>query len=301
MSDKQPGSLMAKQPSDPLISKREARIPASLSGIGPEPALREVGVGAFPGKEVGDHEATTRKVTNLQENLVTPATPTGASVSAGPWRFQIWHAVVVAVVIAGGIVLAAWLRKGTSTTSKVESVPAAAIPAILPVNLDIKPQPPAQLQPEQLPAPKTIRLEIGVEPKEAMLTLDDALVGNQLVVEAPKDHSIHVLKASAPGFLPFSQKISYSSDVRLVIQLRQARSSVLGLAKPHIGKMAGKSQTPHLEANPAEAVRPPPAPVKPDVKLPPALPQAPEPGANLGHPSPRRTSKQIDEKDPYAR
>jgi hypothetical protein len=209
--------------------------------------------------------------------------------------------VIISAAVAGGIVLATGMGKRSSTTSKAGSASVVAAPVVLPPKLGLEPKLLAPPKPEQpLPAPKTIRLEIGVEPAEAMLTLDGAMMGNRLAVEAPEDQSVHMLHASAPGFLAFSQKIEYSKDVRLRIQLRPIPASARGAGKPHVAKLAARSQASLFEARSAYGVRPAPAPVKMDAKTLSKLPQATEPGVNLGHPSQRRTSKPIDEKDPYA-
>jgi hypothetical protein len=292
---------MAKQLPDVIapLPKPPGRDSSLGGGLSVAPALREVAVGAVPHEEVGEHEATTRKVANPQECSTPPVVPTVPD-AARPRRYQIWHAVVAVVVIVGGIVLVAGVRKRPSST-KTASVPAATPAAVLPATPSVQRDPHAPSQPEPtLPAPGTIHLEIGVEPAEATLTLDDAFVGNRLVVDAPRDLSIHVLKASAPGFLPFSQKFSYASDVRLAIQLRRLRAPAHGTAKLPVAKLAAKSKPLRFEARPLESVRSVSSPVRADAHAPSVQPESAEPGTNLGHPAPRRASKPIDEKDPYA-
>jgi hypothetical protein len=262
--------------------------------------LSKVAVGPVPHREFSVQEATTRKVADLQDALVTTGLPASARVLANLRRYRLWYAVILSAAVAGGIVLATGTRKRAPSTSKSASAP-VAVPVVLPTKLDLESKLLAPPKPEQpLPAPKTIRLEIGVEPAEAMLTLDGASMGHQLAVEAPEDQSVHMLNASAPGFLAFSQKIEYSKDVRLRIQLRPIPASARAAGKPHVAKLAGKSQPSLFEARSAYGVRPAPAPVKMDAKTLSKLPQVTEPGVNLGHPSQRRTSKPIDEKDPYA-
>jgi hypothetical protein len=263
--------------------------------------LIKVAVGPVPHKEFSDQEATTRKVADLQYALATPEMPAVARVLASLRRYRIWYAVILSAAVAGGIVLASGTRKRAPSRSKAASAPVVAVPVVLPTKLVLEPTLLAPPKPEQPPpAPKTIRLEIGVEPAEAMLTLDGASMGHQLAVEAPEDQSVHMVNASAPGFLAFSQKIEYSKDVRLKIQLRPIPASARGAGKPHVAKAEAKSPVSLFEARSAYGVRPAPAPVKMDAKALSKLPQATEPGVNLGHPSQRRTSKPIDEKDPYA-
>jgi hypothetical protein len=266
--------------------------------------LSSVALGPVPRQAFGDHEATTRKVTDPQESAQPPVMAVGTRIFAILKGLQSWHAVVIAVAIAGSIVLAAGMRKRVPLTvspPKTTSVPAVAVPVVLPGKANLLPEPVELPKPEQpLPSRKTVRLEIGVEPAEATLTLDGETVGNQLAIDAPEDQRLHELRASAPGFLGFSQKIGYSSDVHLAIQLRPLRASARAIVKPHIAKSTAKSQARIIGARPVIDVRPSSVSVKMDAKTPFALPETEEPGVNLGHPSQRRTSKPIDEKDPYA-
>jgi len=155
-------------------------------------------------------------------------------------------------------------------------------PAAPPVGANDSPEP----TPSKVPVPvketsaETIRLDIQVEPSEAKLSLDEnAVEGNRLLAEVPKDRIIHVLRASAPGFIPFSQIISFANDVQLNVELRRARGPVHVVARPHPQQVESKPKT--------------------DSKAKPQSSQEEEPGMNMERPAVRRTSKQIDERDPY--
>ncbi|HEX7505578.1 MAG TPA: hypothetical protein VF550_02320 [Polyangia bacterium] len=134
--------------------------------------------------------------------------------------------------------------------------------------------------PHYTPPVQTIRLDIKVEPTEAVLTLDKHVAaGNRLQAEVPKDRSIHVVRASAPGFIPFNQIVTFSSDVHLDIELHRARPPVHGAAKPHPAQI---ESTPKIEFKTA----PQPSPDE-------------EPGMKLERPAAQRAAKHIDERDPY--
>jgi hypothetical protein len=256
-------------------------------------------LGPVPREEFDDQEATTRKVLTPQflQTLVMPAM---ASIRQGLKGVRPWHVVVIAVAMVGGIAVGTGLRKRKAHPPQAALVAAVAAPVVLPKVADLKPVPLEPPNPEQPRAtPKTVRIEVGVEPAEAMLTLDGETAGHQLAIDAPEDEAIHVLRASAPGFLGFSQKIRFSKDAHFAIQLRPLRAPARGAAKPHLAKAMAKSQPPIIEAKPIADERPAPVPVKQVTKTPSALPEPEEPGANLGH-SRRRISMPIYEKDPYA-
>jgi len=130
--------------------------------------------------------------------------------------------------------------------------------------------------------PEVIRLVITADPMQTELSLDgNVLAGHRLNLEVPRDRGIHVVSASAPGYIPFNQQVSFSSDVVLKISLRRAHTPSV-----HQGSKARPVQ---VEASPKNTIRP--AGVAPRPTL--------EPGMNLEGPSIRHNAKPIDERNPY--
>jgi hypothetical protein len=176
----------------------------------------------------------------------------------------------VAVAVVAMVVTAALLMKG-----KRPSTPSA--PPLAPA---------ADSSPRTKAVPEVIRLEISAEPMEAELSLDgNVLAGHWLNLEVPKDRGIHVVSASAPGYVPFNQQVSFSSDVVLNISLRRTHANpVRQVARSRPSQHESKPRN-----NPKSNVRPA------------AVPQSTglEPGMNLDGPSMRPHGKPIDERNPY--
>jgi hypothetical protein len=154
--------------------------------------------------------------------------------------------------------------------------------------------------PQGKASPDVIRLQITAEPVEAELSLDgNVLAGHRLNLEVPKDRGIHVVSASAPGYFPFNQQVSFSNDVVLQINLRRAHGAgARQVSRQRPSRAEAKAQT-------ASKVQPP-APVYIETKpqsitsLPSAraVPRL-EPGMDLEAPATRRGAKSIDERNPY--
>jgi hypothetical protein len=121
---------------------------------------------------------------------------------------------------------------------------------------------------------------------EAKLSLDGNVVaGHALSLKVPRDRGIHVISASAPGYIPFNQQVSFDGDVVLTITLQRSRA---------IPSRPTKSSRPVIAA-PKPKVEIPHAPAPPTVKPSPSV----EPGMNLEGPVLRHNSKAIDERNPY--
>ncbi len=151
----------------------------------------------------------------------------------------------------------------------------AAVPAPVPI---------AGPAPQATAIPEVIRLEITAEPKETELSLDgNVLAGHRLNLQVPKDRSIHVVSASAPGYLPFNQQVSFAGDVVLKINLRRGHSAV--------ARQAPRARAPQSESSRASAEVRAPAPSQ-------AAPRV-EPGMSLEGPVRAPTVKAIDERNPY--
>jgi hypothetical protein len=177
--------------------------------------------------------------------------------------------------------------KGKSTTPPA---PASAVRAQTP-----SPEESPQPQPSAAPAApaaapsarikaatEIIRLEIVAEPKETELSLDGNVVaGHRLNLEVPRDRGIHVVSASAPGYIPFNQQVSFSNDVALKISLHRGHSSPV--------RPAARSRTSPIESSAKSAVRPAAVPTGSGLV----------PGMNLDGPVMRPNAKPIDERNPY--
>lgn len=126
------------------------------------------------------------------------------------------------------------------------------------------------------PATETVELAIAVTPKGAQLSLDGHVVAeNPFNTTVPKDQSTHTISVTAPGFIPHQQQILFSDDLNLAISLR-----------PHHTAIARTRKSNRAPVKEPPLVRPP---------SPPSI----EPGMHLSHSPPRRTARQLDEKDPY--
>ncbi len=278
---------------------RESPSRESISSESPTPAPLGDVTGATPGVDFPTSEAITRKVLDPPKSSPLLWDPNSVDLPAsGPAqalplangaftagqkqlltrRLLIPAAVVVAVTT---VAIGLWKRgQGPVARPPLSAqVPASAASPAKSINM---PDPPPSTVPIPVTAPshETIRLEIQVEPPEAKLTLDERMVAeNRLRAEVPKDRTIHVVRASAPGFIPFSQIVSFTNDVRLNVELRRARTPVQRGAKPHPRQIESESKT--------------------DQKSMPQPNQGEEPGMNMERPALRRASKQIDERDPY--
>ena len=130
--------------------------------------------------------------------------------------------------------------------------------------------------------PEIIRVEITATPVETELSIDGNVVAShRLNLHVPNDRGIHVLSASAPGYVPFNQQVSFSSDVVLNINLRRGHGP--------IARQTTRARPSPFEPRPKVEVRA--APVPSAVRI--------EPGMNLEGPTIRPNAKPIDERNPY--
>jgi len=199
--------------------------------------------------------------------------------------------VAGAAVVVGGIVALVMRGKGGATPAQVSG---AAAPAPAPVELP-PPQPaaipvaPAAVPPPRAKAnPDTIFLGITAEPMEAELSVDgNVMAGHRLNLEVPRDPGIHVVSAAAPGYIPFNQQVSFSSDVFLKISLRRAHTPS--------GHQVTKTRPTPVAPSPTKNNAKPAAAVSPSPTPGPGL----APGMNLDGPAIRHNAKPIDERNPY--
>jgi hypothetical protein len=201
-------------------------------------------------------------------------------------KSKILLAVGAAAVVITVIVFTLAMRgKGAATPAPVSAihtpVPSPAespqpLPALAP------PAPALALPPRSKPIPEIIRLVVAADPMEAELSLDgNVLAGHRLNLEVPKDPGIHVVSASAPGYIPFNQQVSFSRDVVLKISLHRAHMPP--------ARQAAKSRPSPIESGPKSNTKP--AALSPGPGL--------APGMTLDGPSVRSSAKPIDERNPY--
>ena len=240
---------------------------------------------ANPVTMMTEHDAITRKVPDSANIAARQSSPDN------PKRFLRWQTLLPTAAVALGSVSVAVIV-GLATTGKGTPSPAPASATGRPVRgaeepsqprPSLAPRAPAAASPSQIRAVQdTIRIEITAEPRGAELSLDgNVLAGHRLNLEVPKDRGIHVISASAPGYIPFNQQLSFSSDVVLNISLHRAHT-------PPVRQVA-RPRPSQREARPNSSIRPATVQSGPNI----------EPGMNLDGPSVRPHVKPIDERNPY--
>ncbi len=235
---------------------------------------------AAPDVIMSEHDAITRKV---------PESEVFATAGDLPGKLKRWLNLKILLLVGAaglGVGVAAWvmaargrLAPTPAATTASHTAPAhpplsQPVPAGVPV--------PAAAMAEVRALPETIRLEVAVDPAEAQLGLDgNLLAGHRLNLEVPKDRGIHILSASASGYVPFNQQVSFSNDVVLHISLRRSHTSA-----PH---QVARPRTSRTESKGTNQDRP--APAQPSRQF--------GPGMNLEGPALRPAAKTIDERNPY--
>lgn len=247
-----------------------------------------------PLKSTPEHEAITRRV--------PAATVQVAQAPEWPKPTRTWRRflpLIIALVPVVALSLAWVLSRPARAPETATAAPAPRRDQVAP-SLPLPsaptpglPSPAAARQGSNVP--EVIRLQITVEPVQAEVGLDgNVLAGHRLNLEVPKDRSIHVVSATAPGYFPFNQQVSFSNDVVLNISLRRAHGSV--------GRSSSR-QRPSAEAKAPVVNKTMPA--APQVESKPQStgkrPTSPrlEPGMDLDVPAPRHGAKSLDERNPY--
>jgi hypothetical protein len=243
---------------------------------------------AAPEVIMTEHDAITRKVPEAE---VIAAAETQSSQRMRTRNLKLLLLIGGAAL---GVVVAAVMVMVRRGTTPVDATPAVQVaPAVEPAPAGL----PHGTAPAQAPAAaripsvaaaegkgasETIRLEITVDPVEAELSLDgNVLAGHRLNLQVPKDRGIHVLSASARGYVPFNQQVSFSNDVVLSISLRRGHGAAT--------RPTSRARAAQNDGRSRNDVRP--ASVQPERGM--------EPGMNLEGPSPRPAAKSIDERNPY--
>jgi hypothetical protein len=249
---------------------------------------------AAPLKSTPEHEAITRRVPAVAAQVAqAPEWPKPTRT----WRRFLPLMIALVPVVALSV---AWLLSRPTRVPENAAAPARqrdqVAPALpLPSAPPRVPTLPSAAAPQGTNAPEVIRLQITAEPVQAEVGLDgNVLAGHRLNLEVPKDRSIHVVSATAPGYVPFNQQVSFSNDVVLNISLRRAHGSIARPASRQRSSAEAKAPVvnktipadPQVESKPQSTGKRPTSP-----RL--------EPGMDLDVPAPRHGAKSLDERNPY--
>lgn len=193
--------------------------------------------------------------------------------------------LVIAAVMIGGVAgnVVLWNRSN-DRQPRPASPAASSVPSLV----QQTPQPtrePAALPvlppPQIAPLPDRCRVEITVQDAEARLALDGNLAGgNQIKLDVPKEDKVHIVEASAPGFIPFTRSVNFSQDVYLTISLEKERPPGHPISKDRPARAATRAVATSR--------------VKPDAK------RADDIGIASRPTGTKRATSKIDEDDPYA-
>jgi hypothetical protein len=257
--------------------------PSPLRIVGPDdtPEVK-------PAEEFPVHEATTRKV---QFPQLYSGTARASPRFSMPWsaarrnkrKLKVLAVAAAAAIGVGASVVVFWkvANKPVDNLSPTTTVPT---PVISPMKTEPVPasRHTATPTPRKPSAPDISHIQIRVRQTKATLTLDEGAVeGNRLEADVAKDQKIHVLSASAPGYISVKKIVSFAKDVYLEIDLKKAPPSPRGMAKRHPTQPAAKAKADPRSDSPPKQVE--------------------EYGMTLERPTIRRPpNKKMDEKDPYA-
>ncbi|HET9932398.1 MAG TPA: serine/threonine-protein kinase [Polyangiaceae bacterium] len=138
------------------------------------------------------------------------------------------------------------------------------------------------------PVPSNINLLVAAGPARAHLRLDGKPIDNPFAGSFPADGHEHELVASAEGYQNEVRKLRFERD----LEIRLSLSPIIPRGR---AAAPSNNSAPEPKSAPAPAAAPPSPPPAP--RSAPAAAVA-QPGADLRK-SPQRTSRTIDDKDPY--
>jgi serine/threonine-protein kinase len=101
------------------------------------------------------------------------------------------------------------------------------------------------------PKVEEIKVSITVNAPNAEITLDGQKIGAPYEGRAPRDAKEHQLHVEAPGFEPFTQTLSYASDVVLPVTMKPAAQSPLQSASAKKDPVAVAPPQPRWQPKPA--------------------------------------------------
>jgi len=240
---------------------------------------------ATPIAAMTEAEAITRRVPNAEIIAAQDGQAASPKRLASKKKPVAIAALAAVVVLTTGIVVLATRGHKTPTPPAPPTAPTMqTLPPVPPQPVVAAPTPIPL--PTQAPAavPEVIRLEVTADPKEAELSLDgNVLAGHRLNLRVPKDRGIHVVSASAPGYIPFNQQVSFAGDVVLSINLRRGHAPAV--RQPTRARPAQSEPT----KAPSDGHATGPSRAAPRV----------EPGMSLEGPTREPNAKPIDERNPY--
>jgi len=232
---------------------------------------------------MSEQDMVTRKVPE-SEIIASMDTFRDTPKRSANWKLLL-PAGAVAVVVTVVVIALVMKGKSAATPAPVSAIraPVASPEESPPPQPTVAPAAPAAaLAPRSKPVHEIIRLVVTADPMETELSLDgNVLAGHRLNLEVPKDPGIHVVSASAPGYIPFNQQVSFSGDVVLKISLHRAHTPP--------ARQGARSRPSQGESGPKSNLKP--SALSPGSGL--------APGMNLDGPSLRPNGKPIDERNPY--
>jgi hypothetical protein len=164
---------------------------------------------------------------NIHLFSLVPDPPASKAPSATPAKQKHKGLIVIAAVMVCGVVgnVALW-RKSRERPKPTQAMALPAEQHAPTLSVREAPPVPGALAPTIAPLPEGCHVEITVKEAGAQLVLDgNVAAGNQIKLDVPKDDKLHLVEASAPGFLPFKRKVSFARDVFLTISLQRQRGS----------------------------------------------------------------------------
>jgi len=277
------------------LSAAEASTQRDLATAKAVPRREVPSTEALTQREIGPWVARQPKPAVLDEPVVVSASPHASVGSAvGRQRTVFWRTLVVAAALFAASFAAVGLWKRIHTRKAIVAYPRNSALHVPSREKPIASPPPvlsAPPRPVQAPLPATIRLDIRLMPRKAKLTFDgNAVSGNWLRVEVPKDGSIHTIHAFTPGYFPFNQSITYSADVHLDIHLK---------GQPPRSRLPARHRTkpgsPAIESRAKAKPKASPEPSRPESRT----RESARPAVNLEGPTHDRSGEQIDNLDPF--
>jgi hypothetical protein len=164
---------------------------------------------------------------NIHLFSLVPDPPGNQAPSPAPAKQKHKGLIVIAAVMVCGVVgnVALW-RKSRERAMPTQAMALPAEEHAPTLSAREAPPVPGALAPTIAPLPEGCHVEITVQEAGAQLVLDgNVAAGNQIKLDVPKDDKLHLVEASAPGFLPFKRQVSFARDVFLTIALQKQRGS----------------------------------------------------------------------------
>jgi serine/threonine-protein kinase len=166
-------------------------------------------------------------------------------------------AVTIAVLGAAALVYVVFfLPQRLPAVPSVAALPQAPAPVTPAQTVEpAAPSPPVAVPVAAPVVEELVEVEIRVTPPEATVTIDGALVsGNPFRGKFPRGEAMRQVRAEAPGFLPKSRALAFSSDIKMDLALERRVRAASAPARPT--RVSAPAPRP---PEPAKPVEPPPA------------------------------------------